>query len=180
MSTIVTSANIIPSVTAGVFDISTSYTDDGLGIQHSPSSILRKCMLDVETQLNISSEYNEDWYVYVSFTPDSSKSKQNIIALFDMIGKKEAKLSDNTVVEYPGIEIYIRSNDYEDGFEKAKTIETFLDILENKLVEINGIAYTICNVERLAPIASLGRLENASYMYAFTLNILLNLKRYFN
>ena len=54
-----------------------------------------------------------DWPLYKSSMPDSDNVKTNCGAIYDTAGVLDGKLSTGKVVQHPGIQISIRSNNHE-------------------------------------------------------------------
>lgn len=74
------------------------------------------------------------WPIYYSRHPDRP---DDVIRITDPVGRSFGYLvSTGDMVEYPGIQIMIRSATYESGYRKANEIAIFLDRAFNQITRI--------------------------------------------
>jgi hypothetical protein len=139
-------------------------------LKHTPAMILAEYVIN---KLSLG-DYPEDsglWPVYISFLPDDVIG----ISFYDTVGTDDGRLMSGVSVIHPGVQIRIRSHDYESGWIKCQNIKEQLDILRNKSIEIDSSEYLIQAVN-CGMINSLGIEPNTKRKYMFTLNVMLTVK----
>ncbi len=115
------------------------------------------------------------WPLYVSHLPDIDI---DCGAIYDTAGVLDAKLSNGEVVEHLGIQISIRSDDYEMGYIKIEAITLALDVIHNVDVALDSATYyRIQNASRSSPIVPLGTEKGTKRRFLFTVNFLMTLRK---
>ena len=112
-----------------------------------------------------------DWPLYTSHLPDVIG---DCGAIYDRSGKLDGKLSNGEVISHPGIQLSIRSDDYETGYAKAEAIALLLDGVNKETVVIGTDSYLLQNVSRAAFIISN---IDAKRRFLFMVNFLVTLKK---
>ncbi len=115
-----------------------------------------------------------DWPLHISHLPDI---KINCGAIYDTAGILDAKLESGEVVEHPGIQLSIRSDDYETGFAKIEEITLALDDVNWDTIVIGGTTYLLQNISRTSPIVPLGSERGFQRRFVFTVNFLVTLRK---
>ena len=120
----------------------------------------------------------DDWPLYISHMPDGVNVKTNCGCIYDTTGIKDGRLMVGDVIPHHGIQIRIRSNNHETGWDKIEEIVSYLDAVTNVLVTVDDEQYLLNNVSRASPIASLGQeAGSAKRRFLFTVNYLVTMKR---
>ena len=118
-----------------------------------------------------------DWPCYISHQPDGNNVNNICGAVFDTTGVRDARLlRTGLVIEHPGIQILLRTTDYETGYSKAQRLALALDAIANQLITIDATIFKIINCSRTAPVASLGKEPGTKRRDFFSLNYLLTYK----
>lgn len=120
----------------------------------------------------------EDWPLYSPHMPDGDNVETNCGVVHDTLGVKDPRsISSGVVSEHPGVQIRVRTNDYNVGFAKIEDIALALDAVANETITIGSESYKIHNVSRASPIACLGVEPGTKRRTFFTVNYLLTLKK---
>ncbi len=138
-----------------------------MNLTHTPADILRYALIAASGGTIPSA--NGSWPIYVSSEPDSP---DNCITIYDVAGKKQGRLQVNgRMVEFPGIQVRVRSYDHATGKTRAAVIENILDtIIRRTLVTISASNYIIHAFSRTSQTLDIGKVVNDSKRHLFTLN----------
>lgn len=170
------SGSVIPAVTGGVFLYIQSLVVD-IDLAASPASILRSFIIEEAIGSMTLPSDGSDWPLFISSMPDGNDVKVNCGAIYDTSGVLDGKLSDGEVVQHPGIQIRIRSDDYETGYAKIEIIALALDDVDWNTIVINSTTYLFQNISRTTPIISLGPERGFKRRFLFTVNFMVTLKK---
>lgn len=78
-----------------------------------------------------------DWFPFLAFLPEGTPAKDRAISVTDYSGLPDGRiLRTGEVIEHPGIQIRVRSRRYEEGYSKIKAIQTTMDAILRRLVQI--------------------------------------------
>ena len=120
----------------------------------------------------------EGWPLYSPHMPDGDNVETNCGVVYDTFGVNDPRsISSGVVSEHPGVQIRIRTNDYNVGFAKIEDIALALDAVANETITVGGESYKIHNVSRASPIVCLGVEPGTKRRMFFTVNYLLTLKK---
>lgn len=139
-------------------------------LEHPPCRIVRQLLLD----LGLVTEpiLYADWPVFVTEEP---QGPDNVVTLYDTPGIMQGRFQvDGEVQEEYGIQIRVRSQDYETGYTKAKTLANALDedVLRES-VTVDNTEYLVHAASRTSGgILALGRDEANAHRRLFTINYL--------
>ena len=177
MSNVIIGGNIIAAMTGGVFHTKPlARTVSGTSkLQASPASILAYYIINTLEEMTDESD-GEDWPLYKASLPDGSNVKTNAGAVFDTVGMNDQRSMDGGVPQHPGIQLKIRSRDYETGYAKIEDIAHALDEVANAEIEIDALEYELQNVSRTSPIVCLGNEYSTKRRFEFTINFLLTIR----
>jgi len=166
MSNVIVGNNLIAAITGGVFYTTalaiTDYETD------SPASILASYI----TGQGIMSSPNtsSDWPLYVSHRPDEPG---DIGTIYDTSGIKDGRdMRTGAIEQHYGLQIVIRSESYEGGWNKINVLLSNLDSIFNTNVVKDDTTYTIHNVSRIGTINPLGYEKNTKRRHLFGANLL--------
>lgn len=115
------------------------------------------------------------WPLYISSMPDENDVPDNCGAIYDTTGLKDGRQMNGPVIRHYGIQLRIRSTDYQTGWIKIEDISSDLDTLSSEYT-VNSIVYTIRNVSRTSPIVALGMEPGTARRFHFTMNYLVTIK----
>jgi len=107
--------------------------------------------------------------------PDGNDVPDNCGAIYDTTGLKDGRQMNGPVIRHYGIQLRIRSVDYQTGWIKIEDISSDLDTLSSEYT-VNSIVYTIRNVSRTSPIVALGMEPGTARRFHFTMNYLVTIK----
>lgn len=143
---------------------------------HSPSKILQQYLLDEGA---VSVTQGAEWRSFLGWTPDKG-SHDNCVTLYDTDGVKDGRLfRGGTNILHPGLQIMVRSTDYETAHAKAQAIAALLEACFNTEVRVAGVPalsrYYIRNASQQSPVLYLGLEEQGQRRFLFTINYLTTL-----
>ena len=135
----------------------------------SPASILASYIINT---LGLMSGYSsDDWPMFIGSLPDSDNIADDAGAIYDTSGVLDGRLMRNgTIIEHEGVQIRIRSVEYNDGWQKINDIMDALDAVLNVEVTVDSYDYVLNSLSRAASIAIMGADEKRRY--SFTVNYL--------
>lgn len=152
-------------------------------MKHSPSSILAEFLTTASGSLLSKPSEKVAWPVYISFMPDGGNVPADCAAIYDTPGIKDGRLmKTGETIKHHGLQLRIRSTDYEAGWKMAEDIAAELDTVRNARVTMPGDSgvgdteYKLQNVSRASSTVPLGK-EPGTDRYLFTANFLLTIKQ---
>jgi len=159
--------DLLAQMTGGVFEIGVEYTPGDLTYD-SPASIIATYLVN-EAVMTVPSA-SGDWPLFVSQLP----TKPDVVgAILNTTPVKDGRAMQGGVVfEHFGMQIIIRVNDEETGWDKCSIIAAAMDSIHNDVVTLGDTTYTIDNVSRVGGINSLGVEQGTVRRRLFTMNFL--------
>ncbi len=137
---------------------------------HSPARILAQYLEDQA----LVTAYNSGT---VGFLPDDSNVNDSAVATYDTPGVQDGRMVENgDPVEWPGVQVRIRSLDDDAAWAKAKAIADDLNALTSASVTVGGSGgsvYTLTTVSQQSPVLYLGREQGTRRRSNLTINYLL-------
>ncbi len=120
---------------------------------HSTADVIRWALIN--NLLGTDPADAGSWPIHVNVLPDDPS---NVIVVNDTVGKIEAYIQTNgEVVDYPGIQVIVRSDTEQVGLTKIYSIANEIDtIFKNSTLTISGSTYTIHTITRTTNILALG------------------------
>lgn len=170
-------SEVIPAVTGGLFDFErdlTAAADSALG--RSVISVLAAYIINTLSLMTDPSD-GSDWPIYISSMPDGDNVKTNCGAIYDTAGVLDDKLSSGEVVLHPGIQLRIRSNDYEVGYAKIEAVALALDDVLFDTITIGSDSYLLQNISRATSVVPLGSERGYKRRFIFTVNFLVTMRK---
>jgi len=116
------------------------------------------------------------WPVYLQSLPDGNDIEDDACCLFDIVGSKDGRLMIGTFLQHFGVQLKVRSKEYQDGWNKINAIAEDLDFISNEDVEYDGNTYRLHNVSRNV-ITPLGTEEGMKRRWLFTINFLVTISQ---
>jgi len=170
-------AKTIPAVTGGLFDFERDLTAaENIALGRSIASILAAYIINSLSLMTNPSD-GDNWPLYISSMPDGDDVEVNCGSIYDTVGILDGKLSNGEVIQHPGIQLRIRSDNYEIGFAKIEAIALALDDVSWDTVEVNAIAYLLQNISRTTSIVPLGSERGTKRRFIFTTNFLVTIRK---
>ena len=170
-------AETIPAVTGGLFDFERDLTAaEDTALVRSVISILAAYIINDLSLMTVPSGEG-DWPLYISSMPDGDAVETNCGAIYDTTGVRDEKLSNGEVIQYPGIQLRIRSDDYEVGYAKIEAITLALDDICWDTIVVGGDTYLLQNISRATPVVPLGSERGYKRRFLFTVNFLCTLRK---
>ena len=90
----------------------------------------------------------KDWPIYVTHMPDGKNIADNIGAVYDTTPLSEGKLMNSDFIQHFGIQLKIRSKNFDDGWDKINEISVAMNNVHNAIQIVNGTDYLIQNMSR--------------------------------
>ena len=175
MSNVVSTGNLIASITGGGFYLAPlSRTTEGtpeLGV--SPASIVAYYIINSLAKMSGPSSGS----AFPLWKSHMQNKPSNAGAIYDTSGIIEQRQMNGLVPTHQGIQIRIRTIDYETGYAKIEDIASALDEVFEQSVEIGVEEYVIQNIGRSSPIVPLGIEGGTIRRYLFTINFLLTIRK---
>ena len=142
----------------------------------SPAHILSRYIID-DIALASDPSDSDDWPMYISSLPDGPQVNTDCAVVYDTSGIKDGRYMSGEVIIHPGIQIRVRSRNYDTAYNKIEEIALALDAIQNNLIIIGAYEYKILNASRTTPIICIGVDDNSSTKRRsnFTSNFLLTL-----
>jgi hypothetical protein len=178
MSNVIVGDNLIAAITGGVF-CTTPLTRTVQGsdlLEISPSSIIAAYLIDEISKMTWPTD-KSSWPLYISHMPDGDEVETDCGAIYDTSGILDGRLMSGLVPQHPGIQIKIRSRDYEEGYAKIEDVASALDAISYYSITIAAGEYEIQNVSRTTAVVFIGLEPGTKRRYLFTVNFLLTIKK---
>ena len=146
---------------------------ESIMLENSPSRVLAQYIWDT-VQLLTNPNANDDWPLYIASLPDDPS---NASAVYDTSGTLDGRhMTSGQVIQHFGIQLRLRSLDYEDGWKKLEAVCLQLDAVDSAELTVNDTDYIIDNVSRRTPIVPLGPEEGVRRREIFTVNYIMTIQ----
>ena len=167
--TIGTTIDLVRYATWGVFE---SVGSHSLYDGDSPSSIIASVIVQILEEMSHPLD-GDVWPLYISSMPDGDDVENDCGSIYDSPGVIDARLMrEGEIVEHFGIQIKIRSKDYEIGYRKIRGLVLDLDALKNEIITLDDNTYTVENLARIGTIGYLGIEKESKRRYLFSANFI--------
>ena len=161
-------ADVIAATTGGLFDFEVTASGTEL-LSVSPAVIIRE-HLSLEDLLDKPSD-DAVWPCYLSFMPDDGVGvEDDCVALYDTSAVLDGRLMIGPYVQHYGLQLRVRSKDYQEGWAKINEISSNMDEIANQEVDYGGEQYLINSVSRMTAPVALGTEQETSRRFLFTTN----------
>jgi hypothetical protein len=130
----------------------------------------------VDTIAILNTHSSDTWPAFVGVLPDDFPNKVpiNAVGIFDTAGRKDARVMQGSLISKRGIQITIRSSEYETGWAKSEALGVAIDAILDAVVTDSVGSYLIENASRTGSVNSLGIGEKRENL--FTINLMLTLR----
>jgi len=174
MSNIITAGNKIAAMTGGTFYTAALPRSASGSVAPTPATILASYVIHSLSEMTVPTE-NDTWPLYSPTLPDGNGVKTNCGVMFDTTGIGDARsLRTGKINEHPGIQLIIRTNDYQTGWNKIQDIALLLDAITNSTVTLGTVTYQLTNCSRTSPVVYLGLEPGTKRRMKFSVNYLLS------
>lgn len=142
--------------------------------QTSPANIIQQLLKDLQL-CDDPEDSAPQWPGYISFLPDE---EDTAICVYDTRGTDDGRLMTGEQIEHPGVQIRIRTQDYNTGWRKAFDIIEQLDGVNRLTVALSSEeAYLLSNVSRTGGIMPMGiDPEDVRRRHNFSINAILTVR----
>lgn len=111
------------------------------------------------------------WPCYINFMPDDGAgAADNAVSVSDTQDVLDGRLMSGPYMRHYGIQLRVRSRDYQDGWRKIDEIGRNLEEISNEIVDLDSKQYIIGAVSRIQGMASLGTERETSRRFGFVAN----------
>ena len=118
------------------------------------------------------------WPAYLGSLPDGDEVPDNAGCFYDTYGWKDGRVSDGDTIEHYGVQVKIRSKEYEDGWAKIEQIAAAYDGINHYYpITVDGDSFILYNVSRYGSTMTLGVEPGTKRRWAFTANFLVSVKQ---
>ena len=175
MSNAIAAGNLMAMINAGGFYFTPlSRTTEGTPkLAVSPASILAYYIINGLAKMSDPSD-GSAFPLWISHMQDKPS---NAGAIYDTSGIIEQRQMNGLVPTHQGIQIRIRTINYETGYAKIESIASALDEVFDQTVEIDPEEYVIQNISKTTPIVPLGLEGGTKRRFLFTANFLLTIRK---
>lgn len=155
--------------TCKVIEASTTYDP--------PSAVIREYIADTLSLMTNPSD-GLSWPMYIAVLPESDNSEIDAGAVFDTPGVGDGRISrTGEFIKHDGIQIMVRSNVYETGYNKIENIAKGIDEASYETVLRNDNEYTLLSATRTSPSLYLGHEAGTSRYHLFSVNFIVTIRK---
>lgn len=140
----------------------------------SPAIIISKYL--IQEGIFTDPTLGNPWPVYVSTTPDGDNVDAKVGTVYDTSGAKDGRLMSGTNVFHWGIQVRIRTDDYDEGYNKLVAAAALLELVENVTITINSVDYIMNSITQTTDVVPLGPEDNTKRRDLMTINFLATIK----
>ena len=150
-------------------------TEDGYRLNASPAVLLREYTTLI-TLLQTPSGAAE-WPCFISSMPDGDLIEDDACCFYDTAGWKDGRVMNGPTIEHFGVQLRVRSKEYQDGWDKADSICSAFDSVLNYPLDYGDDSFILYNISRASAIFSLGTEAGTKRRFLVTANFLATIKQ---
>jgi hypothetical protein len=140
-------------------------------MDHSPAYILAQYLIG-EGDLTGPSE-SGSWLTYVGTLPDGDDVQDGAVAVIDTAPVKDGRIMGGEPLFHYGVQILLRSFDYNTGYSKAISLAAVLAAVDDVEVEVESDStYALANVTQFSGVIPLGQEPGTKRRWLFSTNFL--------
>ena len=139
-----------------------------------PIKIARQILIDGEI-VTLPSE-SEDWPCYDKRLPDDASVPNNALAIVGTSGVKQGRKMRGLTLMKRGVQVFLRSSKYDDGWDKMVEIQAEFDTVDKTTVTVDSVDYLVQVMVQVTDIISIGTEPDNSRRELFSLNYLMEVK----
>ncbi len=129
---------------------------------NQPPTLVLRAALGVKNLVTLPRHAGE-WPSFTSFLPDVDAAKKvpaNAVCLYDTTGHKHGRLMrTGEVLQHWGVQVKVRSSDYQVGWMKANKIAAEMDTTKRLAIDAGNYLYLLHAISR-GPVLAMGRDPN--------------------
>lgn len=142
----------------------------------SPAAIAAEYLIETSGSM-VRYDSGSSWPLFVSHMPDGPNVPTDCGCIYDTSGVLDGKLMAGIVIEHPGIQLRVRSRDYQTGWAKIEATALVLDAINYDTLTKNSLEYELQNFSRTSGIVSLGLERGTNRRFLFTVNFAVTIKQ---
>lgn len=142
---------------------------------HPPATVVRQILLNANI-VRLPTDAASVPPCYVGQLPDTPHAPATSVCVYDTPGVADDRLLRGEIVDYPGIQIRVQSQDYSTGWALAESIRSIVDGVLLADVTLGSSTYNVHSLRRTSPIFSIGNASGTKRMEVFTLNLLCTMR----
>ena len=177
MSNVIRGNNLIAAITGGTFYLTSlaRVVEGSSQLLTTPSIILRAYITEVLETMSLPTD-KTTWPLYVSHLPDGNNVRTDAGCVYDTSGINDLRQMNGFVPQHFGVQLRIRSRDYEDGWNKIEDVAIDLDQVNNVSIIVDTEEYEMQNISRIGTIAILGTEPGTKRRFGFTANFIMTIR----
>ena len=145
-------------------------------MNYSPAKIIKEYLID--EGIVVDPEGSVDgWKIYLSNLPDGENTDYDAVACMDTSPVKDGRImKTGETIFHHGIQLLVRTSEYNDGYAKASEILEALQVVDDVEITVGTDDFKINNVSPATGIVALGQEKGTKWREMFSLNFLVTLK----
>lgn len=144
-------------------------------MNHSPAYIVQQYLIDEGIAIDPSVDADANWAAFVGVLPDGDKVDHDCMGVFDTSPLRDGRVMSGDTLYHYGVQVLLRSSDYNAGYAKADAIQTALEAVSRDNITIDSTTYRLDNINPTTGIVTLGQEEGTKRRTVFSLNFLVTL-----
>jgi hypothetical protein len=133
-------------------------------LKHPPATVVRQMLVDMALGI----DGDGRWQTFAAREPDSP---DEVITVYDTAGRDLGRdMVTQERIEVYGVQVRVRSVDYESGWSKCKSVADAMDGVYRRPVTVDGVGYIVGHISRSSQVLSIGVDAPASGRRLFTVN----------
>lgn len=139
-------------------------------LTHSPARVIAQLVIDLGYGVAPDPRGPSAWSVYYGGLPDMPDEAMGVRLT---TGLDDGTTQwDGVLQTWYGIQIRLRANDEDAGWDRVNPLATELHALTNRGVTVDGVAYLVSDTRLAREPESLGKAEQTSSRNLFAINLL--------
>jgi len=143
-------------------------------MDYSPAYIISRYLIGEEILTDPSD--SGSWPVYIGLLPDDNDIPHNAVACIDTAGLRDRRNMDGENLFHHGVQIMLRAEVYNTGYQKAQAIATELEGVDHVNEVISSDTFQLICIDQTTDIVVLGQEEGTKRRELFSINFLVTLK----
>ena len=171
------SGSILAMATGGLFYPNwTPSTVSGETLEVSPAVLLRAFVIQ-ELLAALPTASGAVWPAYLASLPDGDLIDHDCMCFYDTAGIDDGRLMVGPVIQHYGLQVKVRSSDYQEGWAKIQAISAALQGIQNEVIIYDSDTYIIRNVSHTTPIVPLGNEYGKKRRFEFVVNLIATIQQ---
>ena len=149
--------------------------DAAQDLNDSPAFILTRFLI-AQGELIIPGE-SGTWPVYTGALPDGGNVEHNAVVGIDTAGVGDGRIMNGSPLFHHGVQLMIRSTDYNVGYAKAAALAEELAVANQTAVDVGDDTYVIHAIKQTSSVTSLGQEPESKRRYLFSVNFTATIRK---